>query len=45
MWKVYGDTFMIATRLQRPDATEHPMEPGRVRRPGWLARALARMRQ
>ena len=43
MWKVYGDTFMIATRLE-PAAAEERARPTRTRRPGWLARAWRRMR-
>ena len=44
MWKVYGDTFMIATRLEPSVATEGLARALRPRRPGWLARAWSRMR-
>jgi hypothetical protein len=43
MWKVYGDTFMIATRLEQPAAAEERARPARARRSGWLARAWRRM--
>ena len=43
MLKVYGDAFMIATRLEQP-STHSATHRERVRRPGWLARALGRIR-
>jgi hypothetical protein len=38
MWKVYADTFRIATRLEPESHVAF------ARRPGWLARVLGRMR-
>lgn len=41
MWGVYADTFMIATRLERPE----PVLRGRSRwsvRPEWIRRRFGR---
>jgi hypothetical protein len=41
MWKVYADTFRIATRLE-PESLVEQSEI--ARRPGWLARVFGRIR-
>ena len=43
MLKVYGDAFMIATRMDRPGA-ESATPRVRSRRRSWLARALGKTR-
>ena len=39
MWKVYADTFRIATRLEPESLVE---QSDIARRPGWLARVFGR---
>jgi hypothetical protein len=41
MWKVYADTFRIATRLIDD---ERPARAPAARRRGWLARVIGRAR-
>lgn len=43
MLKVYGDAFMIATRMDRPGA-DSATPPSRSHRRSWLARAFGRIR-
>ncbi len=43
MWKVYGDSFMIATRLDQPAPSQDRQRATRVRHPGWFARAWRRL--